>query len=58
MSDPSNKEIAMLQLQEWLSDPSAASNPSVRLIATILYMLDNNVKEALKLLNVATTMEQ
>jgi coatomer protein complex subunit epsilon len=58
MSDPSSKEIALLQLQEWLSDPAAASNTSLQLIAAILYILDDNVKEAIKLMHHGVNMEQ
>lgn len=58
MSDPSNKEIAMLQMEEWLRDYAALSNQSVRFIAAVLYMMDDNIKEAIKLMQAATNMEQ
>lgn len=56
MSDPSNKEIAMLQLQEWLSY-STSTNPSFLFIAAVMNMIDDNIKGAIKLLQQPTSME-
>ena len=58
MSDPSNKEIAILQMQEWLGDSAASSNATLRFIAAILYMFDDNLKDAIKLLVPSLNMEQ
>ena len=56
MSDPSNKEIAMLQLQEWLSYSNSA-NPSFLFIAAVMNMIDDNIKGAIKLLQQPASME-
>jgi coatomer subunit epsilon len=58
MKDPSDREIAMLQLQEWLEDPTASNNATLKFIAAILYMHDNNLKEAIKLITPPANMEQ
>lgn len=58
MSDPSNKEIAILQMQEWLGNAAASSNATLRFIAAILYMFDDNLKDAIKLLVPSLNMEQ
>ena len=58
MSDPSNKEIAILQMQEWLGDSAASSNATLRFIAAILYIIDENLKDAIKLLVPSLNMEQ
>jgi coatomer protein complex subunit epsilon len=58
MSDPSSKEIAILQLQEWLGDAAAASNTSLSLIAAVLYILDDNLNEAIRLMHQGINMEQ
>ena len=47
----------ILQIQEWLSDSSAANNGTVQLIAAILYMYDGNVKEALKVVGTKASVE-
>jgi 2-iminoacetate synthase ThiH len=48
----------MLQLQEWLEDPTASNNATLKFIAAILYMHDNNLKEAIKLITPPANMEQ
>jgi coatomer protein complex subunit epsilon len=57
-SDPSSKEIAMLQLQEWLQDPVASANTTLQLVAAILYIHDDNMKEAIKCVRNGANMEQ
>ena len=58
MSDSSKQEIAMLQLEEWLNDSSASNNASLRFIAAVLYVMDNNIKSAIKLMQASTNLEQ
>lgn len=57
LSDPTRKEAALLQIQEWLADLSISSN-SLKMIAAILYMHDDNMKEALKAIRNPLDMEQ
>ena len=47
-----------MQLLEWLSDPSANANSTLRFVAAILYMFDDNLKDAIKIMGPPTNMEQ
>ena len=48
LSDPvGRKDAALVQVQEWLADGSLSSN-SLKLVAAILFMHDDNLKDALK----------
>jgi hypothetical protein len=58
LDNPSNKEIALLQMREWLSDPVAAGNKTVQIIAATLFIQEDNVKEAFKVIKNGTNMEQ
>lgn len=58
LSNPSTKETAMLQVKEWLSDPSAANSKTLRIIAATLFMHDDNCKEAIKAISSLSNMEQ
>ena len=58
MADASRKEISMLQMQEWLNDNTASCNTTVQLVAAILYMHDDNLKEAVKIVHRGVNMEQ
>ena len=58
LNDPSTKEIAMLQMKEWLSDSSAANSKTLRIIAATLYMYDDNCKEAMKTIGTLANFEQ
>ena len=58
MKDPSTKETALLQMQEWLSDPNAANSTTLQLVAATLYIHDDNIKEAIKILHHGVNMEQ
>eukprot|EP01038_Epipyxis_sp_PR26KG_P008293 gene8293-11223_t len=57
LENPSSKEIVILQVKEWLSDPSAASNKTLQLIATTLMIHDDNMKEAFKIIKNGISME-
>lgn len=48
----------MMQLLEWLSDPSANANSTLRYVGAILYMFDDNLKDAIKIMGPPTNMEQ
>ena len=58
LSEPSSREVAKLQIEEWLADPAATNNSTVRLVAAILYMHDDNSKEAIKNVRHERTLEQ
>jgi hypothetical protein len=58
LGDPSTKEIAMLQMKEWLSDPTAANSKTLRIMAATLFMHDDNCKEAMKAISSCSNMEQ
>ncbi|KAA0052455.1 hypothetical protein IC582_017656 [Cucumis melo] len=57
LSDPGNKESTIASLQEWLSDPAIGNNPTLRLIAGIIFMHEQDYNEALKHTNAGGTME-
>ncbi|KAG7034786.1 Coatomer subunit epsilon-2 [Cucurbita argyrosperma subsp. argyrosperma] len=57
LSDPSSKESTIASLQEWLSDLAIANNPTLRLIAGIIFMHEQDFNEALKHTNAGGTME-
>lgn len=58
MNDASSKEIAMLQMREWLSDPVASGNKTVQIIAANLFICEDNLKEAFKVIKNGSNMEQ
>lgn len=58
LKDPSTKETALLQIQEWLTDANAANSTTLQLVAATLFLHDDNIKEAIKLLRHALNMEQ
>ena len=58
MANPSSKEVAILQMQEWMSDSSAGSNTTLQLVSAALHMYDDNVKEAIKAVRHGSTIEQ
>ena len=55
MANPSSLEVAQMQIQEWLSE--AKDNNTLSLVSAILYLHDNNVKDAIKSLRNPKTME-
>jgi hypothetical protein len=58
LSDPSSKEAAKFQMEEWLSDQTVFLNPTLRIIAAILHMYDDNCREAIKNVRFEKNMEQ
>ncbi|KAL6567218.1 hypothetical protein OROGR_000886 [Orobanche gracilis] len=57
LSSPSNKELAISSLHEWLADPVIGNNPILRLVAGIIFMHEQDYNEALKHTNAGGTME-
>ena len=48
----------MTQIQEWLADGVASANTTLQLVAAILFMHDDNLKEAVKLVHRGVNLEQ
>lgn len=57
-ADPASRPAANFQLEEWLKDPALFLNPSLRLIAAIVNLHEDNSKEALRNLRFEKTWEQ
>ncbi|GAB4840878.1 hypothetical protein Ancab_021638 [Ancistrocladus abbreviatus] len=57
LSSPENKESTISSLKEWLGDSAIGNNPTLRLIAGIIYMHEQDFNEALKHTNAGGTME-
>ena len=58
LSDPSSKEAAKFQIEEWLSNQTVNLNTTLRLVSAIMHMYDENMKEAMKQLCLESNMEQ
>ncbi|KAI9126486.1 hypothetical protein K1719_002133 [Acacia pycnantha] len=56
-SNPENKESTISSLKEWLADPAIGNNPTLRLIAGIVFMHEQDYNEALKHTNAGGTLE-
>jgi coatomer protein complex subunit epsilon len=48
MREPSSRDTAKFQMEEWLGDSTVSNNTSLRMIAAMMYMHDDNWKEAMK----------
>lgn len=53
-----DREMIMVTLGEWMSDPASSNSPTLQLIAAIVYLHEGNTKDALKSIRHGTTMEQ
>ena len=51
------QESAISSLKEWLADPAVGNNPTLRLIAGIIFTHEQDYIEALKHTNAGGTME-
>ena len=56
-SDESDHEVILLQLKEWQGDPSHGNNPTLQLIASVIYTEKGMFKEALQAIRHCTTLE-
>ena len=54
---PHDSEIVLMTLNEWMADPVSASNPHLQVIAASIYAEEDKLKEALKCLQHANTVE-
>ncbi|GMH20989.1 hypothetical protein Nepgr_022831 [Nepenthes gracilis] len=57
LSSPDNKESTIASLKDWLGDPAIGNNPTLRLIAGIIFMHEQDYNEALKHTNAGGSME-
>ena len=58
LEDPSSKETAISQIKEWLADPIASGNKTFQIIAATLFVYDDNIKEAFKIIRNGSSIEQ
>ncbi|XP_020221996.1 coatomer subunit epsilon-1 [Cajanus cajan] len=57
-SSPDNKESAISSLKDWLlADPAIGNNATLRLVAGLVFLHENDFNEALKYTNAGGTME-
>ncbi|BAT87734.1 coatomer subunit epsilon-1-like [Vigna umbellata] len=56
-SSPDTKDSAISSLKEWLADPAIGNNPTLRLVAGLVFLHENDFNEALKHTNAGGTME-
>ncbi|XP_021745368.1 coatomer subunit epsilon-2-like [Chenopodium quinoa] len=57
LSSPDNKESAISSLKEWLADSAVGNMPTLRLVAGIIFMHEQDYSEALKHTHAGGTME-
>ena len=57
LSKPDAREMVLMTLNEWLADAQAANNTTLQLIAAIVYLYEDNVADAIKVVHHGTTME-
>lgn len=57
LAGPENKESVISSLHEWLGDPAIGNNSTLRLIAGIIFMHEQDYNEALKHTNAGGTMD-
>jgi len=56
-SDKDQKELAEQTLKVWLSDAATQNNPTVALVAGIIYLEKGELEEAARVLHAGTTLE-
>ncbi|XP_044479404.1 coatomer subunit epsilon-1-like [Mangifera indica] len=57
LANPENKELTISSLKEWLADPAIGNNCTLRWIAGVVFMHEEDYNEALKHTNAGGTME-
>jgi len=57
LSSDNNKDISLVTLKQWMSDGVAAGNPTLQLIAGIIYFHEQNFEEAMKCLHQSNSLE-
>jgi coatomer protein complex subunit epsilon len=58
MRDKDTREIALLQLQEWMQDLASANDTTLQTVAATMRMHNDEALEAIKILHHGTTLEQ
>jgi len=56
-SDEADHEMIMMQLKEWQADPSHGNNPTLQLVAAMIYSSKEQYKEALQAIRHCTSLE-
>eukprot|EP00741_Cyanophora_paradoxa_P025725 tig00000388_g24824.t1 len=57
LASEDNKEIALMTVKEWLSDPISQNNPTLQVVAGTIFTHERNYEEALRALHQGTTLE-
>mmetsp|Transcript_6442 Transcript_6442/g.21721 ORF Transcript_6442/g.21721 Transcript_6442/m.21721 type:complete len:292 (-) Transcript_6442:86-961(-) len=57
LSTPDSLEVALLQLQEWMTDPSSANSTTLQLVTALVHMHADNLPEAIRAVRHGSTME-
>jgi len=54
---PAEKEAVLATLNDWLGDPNYANSATLQLMGAIIFLSENNTKDALRCIHLGTTME-
>ena len=57
LSQPQDKEMVLMTLNEWLTGPQTGNPSTLQLIAAIIYLHEDNTKDALRCIHLGATME-
>ena len=57
LSQPSQKDMVLMTLNDWLSDPNCGGDNTLKLVAGMIYLNQGEIKEALKVLSSKATLE-
>lgn len=57
LSQPAQKDMVLMTLNDWLSDPNCGGDTTLKLIAGMIYLHQGEMKEALKVLSSRATLE-
>ena len=58
LDDASKRESIASTLRDWLNDAVAGGNKTVQLIAALVFIAEDNVKEAFRAIKSGANMEQ
>ena len=58
LENPNNRDIIILQLNEWLSDATASANKTLQLVAASIFTAEDNTKDAFRVLRDGANLEQ
>jgi len=57
LSNPENKDIALITVKEWMSDGNSATNPVLQLVAATIYYHEENYEEAMRCVYQSNSLE-